>query len=73
MGAFDPTDFETFYLGLYGGRDAEPVARYLAANGALEVAHLACGWRHRQATVRPRGEAMRSPHRQTAPTWRRSF
>ena len=36
MGAFDPADFETFYPGVYGGREAEPVARHLAGNRALE-------------------------------------
>jgi hypothetical protein len=36
MGAFDPADFETVYPGVYTGRDAEPVAAYLAANRALE-------------------------------------
>jgi hypothetical protein len=36
IGAFDPADSETFYPGVYSGPEAEPVARYLAANGAPE-------------------------------------
>jgi hypothetical protein len=36
MGAFDPADFETVYPGVYRGREAGPVERYLASNKALE-------------------------------------
>jgi hypothetical protein len=34
--AFDPADFETFYPGVYGGREAEVFKQYLADNRALE-------------------------------------
>jgi hypothetical protein len=37
MGAFDPADFETQYPGVYSGRQAEPVKRFLADNRALEA------------------------------------